>query len=67
MSSLSPLIQTTGRGNVFKNDTMEMTVQYNPGSLMKKFTDGKKPVVMGYQLRGRFKSNFPKGINVTGR
>ena len=61
---LSPLIQTTGQGNVFKNDTMEMTVQYTPGSLMKKFTDGKKPVVMGYQLRGRFKSNFPKGIDV---
>ena len=62
---LSPLIQTTGQGNVFKNDNMEMTVQYTPGSLMKKFTDGKKPVVMGYQLRGRFKSNFPKGIDVT--
>jgi ABC-2 type transport system permease protein len=62
---LSPLIQTTSHGNVFKNDTMEMTVQYTPGSLIKKFTDGKKPVVMGYQLRGRFKSNFPKGIDVT--
>lgn len=61
---LSPLIQTTGQGNVFKNDTMEMTVQYTPGSLMKKFTDGKKPVVMGYQLRGRFRSSFPKGIDV---
>ncbi|MBN1663558.1 MAG: Gldg family protein [Deltaproteobacteria bacterium] len=62
---LTPLIQTTGIGNVFKNDTMEMTMQYNPGSLIKKFIDGKKPVVMGYQLRGRFKSNFPKGIDVT--
>jgi ABC-2 type transport system permease protein len=61
---LKPLIQTTDRGNVFKHDTMEMTMQYNPGSLMKKFTEGKKPVVMGYQLRGRFKSNFPKGIDV---
>ena len=64
MSSCTPLIQTTGQGNVFKNDTMEMTVQYNPGSLIKKFTDGKKPVVMGYQLKGRFKSSFPKGIDV---
>jgi len=62
---ITPLIQTTNRGNAFKNDTMEMTMQYNPGSLIKKFTDGKKPVVMGYQLRGRFKSNFPKGIDVT--
>jgi ABC-2 type transport system permease protein len=62
---LTPLIQTTDRGNVFKHDTMEMTMQSNPGSLMKKFTEGKKPVVMGYQLRGLFKSNFPKGIDVT--
>jgi ABC-2 type transport system permease protein len=62
---LTPLIQTTDHGNVFKHDTMEMTMQSNPGSLIKKFTDGKKPVVMGYQLRGRFESNFPKGIDVT--
>lgn len=61
---LTPLIQTTGRGNAFKHDTMDMTLQYNPGSLIKKFTDGKKPVVMGYQLRGRFRSSFPKGIDV---
>ena len=62
---LMPLIQTTSSGNVFKTDTLEMTMQYNPGSLIKKFSDGKKPVVMGYQLRGRFKSSFPKGIDVT--
>lgn len=62
---LTPLIQTTDRGNVFKNETMEMTMQSNPASLMKKFADGTKPVVMGYQLRGRFKSNFPKGVEVT--
>jgi ABC-2 type transport system permease protein len=61
---LTPLIQTTSRGNTFKNDTMEMTVQYNPGALIKKFADGKKPVVLGYLLRGRLKSNFPKGIDV---
>ncbi len=41
---------------------MEMMMQYDPGSLIKKFTDGTKPVVMGYLLSGRFKSNFPKGI-----
>ena len=61
---LLPLIQTTSQGNVFKHDTMEMTLQYNPGSLMKKFTDGNKPVVMGYLARGRFKSSFPKGIDI---
>ncbi len=60
----TPLIQTTSRGNTFKNDAVEMTVQNDPGSLMRKFTDGTKPVVMGYLLRGRFKSNFPRGIDV---
>jgi len=62
---LSPLIQTTSRGNTFTNDTMEMTMQYNPGSLIKKFIDGKKPLVMGYLLRGRFRTSFPKGIDVS--
>lgn len=61
----TPLIQTTSRGNTFTNDTMEMTVQYNPGSLIKKFTDGKSPIAIGYTLRGRFRTGFPKGIDVT--
>jgi ABC-2 type transport system permease protein len=61
---LKPLIQTTERGNVFKNDGMEMVMQYNPGALIKQFTDGNRPVVMGYQLSGRFKSSFPKGVSV---
>ena len=61
---LTPLIQTTSRGNTFKHETMEMTVQYNPGALIKGFTDGNKPVVMGYLLQGRFKTGFPKGVEV---
>ena len=61
---LTPLIQTTGSGNAWKSDQVEMMLQYDPGGLMKQFTDGTKPVVMGYLLSGRFKSNFPNGIDV---
>jgi ABC-2 type transport system permease protein len=61
---LTPIIQTTSQGNTFKNDQIEMLMQYDPGALIKQFTDGTKPVVMGYLLKGRFKSNFPNGIEV---
>ena len=32
--------------------------------LMKKFTDGTEPVKMAYLVTGRFKSAFPKGIDI---
>jgi ABC-type uncharacterized transport system involved in gliding motility auxiliary subunit len=34
-------------------------------SLMRKFKDGGKPVAMGYQVIGKFKSAFPEGIELT--
>jgi ABC-2 type transport system permease protein len=61
---LTRIIETTSSGNAWKSDNIEMTMQYDPGSLMKQFTEGTKPVVMGYLLSGRFKSNFPNGIEV---
>ena len=61
---LTPLMQTTDRGNAWKGDQIEMMLQYAPSELNKQFTDGTKPVIMGYLLSGRFKSNFPNGIDV---
>jgi ABC-2 type transport system permease protein len=61
---LTPLIQTTDRGNAWKGDQIEMMLQYAPSELIKQFSDGTKPVMMGYLLNGRFKSNFPNGIDV---
>jgi ABC-type uncharacterized transport system involved in gliding motility auxiliary subunit len=61
---VTPLMQTTDRGNEWKSDQIEMMLQYAPAELIKQFTDGTKPVAMGYLLSGRFKSNFPNGIDV---
>jgi ABC-2 type transport system permease protein len=61
---LTPLMQTTDRGNAWKGDQIEMMLQYAPSELNKQFSDGTKPVIMGYLLSGRFKSNFPNGIDV---
>jgi ABC-2 type transport system permease protein len=61
---LTQLIQTTDHGNAWKGDQVEMMLQYAPSELNKQFSDGTKPVAMGYLLHGRFKSNFPNGIDV---
>jgi ABC-type uncharacterized transport system involved in gliding motility auxiliary subunit len=60
----TPLIMTTDKGNSFKIDTPFELQTLDPPSLMKKFTDGTKPVVMGYLLTGKFKSAFPDGIEI---
>ncbi|MDO8302886.1 MAG: hypothetical protein Q7T18_06580, partial [Sedimentisphaerales bacterium] len=61
---LTPLMHTTDRGNAWKGDQIEMMLQYASSELNKQFTDGTRPVAMGYLLSGRFKSNFPNGIDV---
>ena len=58
----TPLIMTTAKGNTFKVDSPFDLQMLDPPALMKKFTDGTKPVVMGYLLTGKFKSCFPEGI-----
>jgi ABC-type uncharacterized transport system involved in gliding motility auxiliary subunit len=58
----TPLTMTTAKGNSFKVDNpMELQV-LDSGLLMQKFTDGNKPVVMGYLVSGKFKTSFPNGI-----
>jgi ABC-2 type transport system permease protein len=58
----TPLIMTTAKGNAFKVDSPLDLQMLNPSELMKKFSEGTKPVVMGYLVTGKFKSNFPNGI-----
>jgi ABC-2 type transport system permease protein len=60
----TPLIMTTGKGNIFTiNSPYELTV-LEPSNLLKRFTEGSKPVVMGYFLTGRFTSSFPEGVEI---
>jgi ABC-type uncharacterized transport system involved in gliding motility auxiliary subunit len=60
----TPLIMTTDKGNVFKVESAFELSMLDAPSLMRSFSDGNKPVVMGYFVTGRFKSSFPEGINV---
>jgi len=57
--TLSPIISTTEAGNTFQASPFEMN---SPETLVSKFTEGEKPVVMGYKIHGTFKSAYPDGI-----
>jgi ABC-type uncharacterized transport system involved in gliding motility auxiliary subunit len=60
----TPLIMTTAKGNTFKAASPYDLQMLDASALMKNFSDGTKPVVMGYLLTGKFKSSFPDGILV---
>ena len=58
----TPLIMTTAKGNTFKAASPYDLQMLDASALMKSFSEGTKPVVMGYLLTGKFKSSFPDGI-----
>jgi ABC-type uncharacterized transport system involved in gliding motility auxiliary subunit len=58
----TPLIMTTAKGNTFKASSPYDLQMLDASALMKSFSEGTKPVVMGYLLTGKFKSSFPDGI-----
>lgn len=60
----TPIVMTTNRGNTFSVSNPYELMRLDPQQLMKNFSDGTKPVVMGYFITGRFRSSFPDGINV---
>ena len=59
-----PLIMTTDEGNTFTISNQYELIALNPSALMSRFVRGTKPVKMGYLLTGRFKSNYPDGIEI---
>ena len=59
-----PLVTTTSRGNTFTISNSYELMLLDAPALMRKFTDGSKPVTMAYLVTGRFKSSFPDGIEV---
>jgi ABC-2 type transport system permease protein len=62
--SLTPLVMTSDRGGTFKVSNSYELMFLDGESLMKKFTEGTKPEIMGYLITGRLKSSFPNGIEV---
>jgi ABC-2 type transport system permease protein len=63
-TEIIPLLQTTERGNSWRVEGPWDWLRLNPERLMSYFSDGSEPVVMGYLLKGRFKSSFPDGVEV---
>jgi ABC-type uncharacterized transport system involved in gliding motility auxiliary subunit len=59
-----PLVTTTSGGNSWSVSNIEEVMTPDVASQMSKFTDGTKPVVMGYLVTGKFKSAFPQGIDI---
>jgi len=59
-----PLIMTTAKGNTFQAASPYDLQMLDPAALMKSFSEGNQPVIMGYLLTGKFKSSFPAGIVV---
>jgi len=60
----TPLVMTTDKGNTWKVSSPYELAFPDPTVLMQKFTDGTKPVAMGYLVTGRFKSSYPAGIEI---
>ncbi|MGA2916212.1 MAG: Gldg family protein [Sedimentisphaerales bacterium] len=60
----TPLVMTTAKGNSWTVENQLELMMFDADKLMKKFTEGTKPVVMAYEVTGRFKSAFPKGIDI---
>lgn len=58
------LVETTAKGNSWTVDNQMELMMFDAERLMKKFTEGTKPVKMAYLVTGRFKSAFPEGIDV---
>ena len=53
-----PIMSTTAKGNSYTAIGHELN---NPQMLWNKFTEGDKPVVVGYKILGRYKTAFPNG------
>jgi ABC-type uncharacterized transport system involved in gliding motility auxiliary subunit len=60
----TPLVETTAKGNSWTVDSQVELMVLDTEAIMKKFTDGTEPVKMAYLVTGRFKSAFPKGIDI---
>jgi len=59
-----PLMMTTAHGNTWRVSNQFELMYPDAARLMSSFSDGTKPVNMGYLVTGRFKSSFPDGIEV---
>jgi len=60
---LTPLLSTTAAGNAFQAESFEISMM-DPPLLMSRFTEGSRPVHLGYLVSGAMSSAFPGGVEV---
>lgn len=67
----TPLVTTTAQGNTLEmgagfptGDSLVFGDVNDPGKLADQFTPGTEPVVLAYQIQGRFPSAFPDGADI---
>jgi ABC-2 type transport system permease protein len=60
----TPLMMTTAHGNAWRVSSSFELMYPDAAKLMNNFSDGTKPVDMGYLVTGHFQSSFPDGIEV---
>lgn len=60
----TPLVFTTSEGNTWQVSSPYELAFPDQASLMRKFVQGTRPIVMGYLVTGRFRSAYPDGIEI---
>jgi len=60
----TPVVMTTDKGNSWKISHPYELMNPDPKTLSQKMIDGTEPVIMGYQVTGKFQTAFPAGIDV---
>ena len=61
---MTPLLSTTATGNVWKPSNPYELQFPNPEAIRRAVSDGTKPLTLACRLTGKFKSNYPDGIEV---
>ena len=61
---VTPLLTTTSTGNVWKPAAPRELISPNPEAIRRAVSDGAKPLMLACRITGKFRTNFPNGLQV---
>jgi ABC-type uncharacterized transport system involved in gliding motility auxiliary subunit len=61
---VTPLLTTTSTGNVWKPAGPWELMSPNPEAIRRAVSDGTKPLMLACRITGKFRTNFPNGLQV---
>jgi len=61
---VTPLLTTTSTGNVWKPAGLLEMMSPNPEAIRRAVSDGTKPLMLACRMTGKFRTNFPNGLQV---